>query len=55
MIGDTDGDVVAGARAGTRTILLEYPPSAHKRVGGSAPDAVADSLQKAATIALAAR
>lgn len=30
-LGDTDGDVTAGAAAGTRTILIENPASAHKR------------------------
>ena len=31
MVGDTEADVAAGKRAGCRTILIEYPGSAHKR------------------------
>jgi D-glycero-D-manno-heptose 1,7-bisphosphate phosphatase len=34
MVGDTDGDMAAGAAAGCRTILIENPDSAHKRAGG---------------------
>jgi D-glycero-D-manno-heptose 1,7-bisphosphate phosphatase len=34
MIGDTDGDVSAGAAAGCRTVLVENPDSAHKRPVG---------------------
>lgn len=36
MIGDTDSDIMAGAAAGCRTILIASPCSAHKR-GGAAP------------------
>ena len=52
MLGDTDTDVAAGHAAGCRTVLIEYPGSAHKR-GGQArasllaadlPDAVAQLL-----------
>ena len=38
MLGDTDSDVKAGKTAGCRTVLVEYPPSAHKRLGGASPD-----------------
>ncbi len=38
MIGDTDGDVGAGRNAGCRTVLVEYPGSAHKRSGAADPD-----------------
>jgi histidinol-phosphate phosphatase family protein len=38
MLGDTDSDVKAGETAGCRTVLVEYPPSAHKRLGGASPD-----------------
>jgi D-glycero-D-manno-heptose 1,7-bisphosphate phosphatase len=33
MVGDTDTDVLAGIAAGTRTVLIEHPPSAFKRSG----------------------
>jgi D-glycero-D-manno-heptose 1,7-bisphosphate phosphatase len=33
MIGDTDGDVLAGAAAGCRTVLIATPGSGHKRSG----------------------
>lgn len=38
MIGDTDADVGAGRNAGARTVLVEYPGSAHKRSGAADPD-----------------
>jgi histidinol-phosphate phosphatase family protein len=44
MLGDTDGDVLAGSAAGARTVLIEYPPSAHKRLGGCSPDLLATDL-----------
>jgi D-glycero-D-manno-heptose 1,7-bisphosphate phosphatase len=47
MIGDTDSDVVAGAAAGCRTVLIEDPASSHKRTGGSRPDARAPDLDGA--------
>jgi histidinol-phosphate phosphatase family protein len=31
MVGDTDADMAAGGAAGCRTVLVEYPGSAHKR------------------------
>lgn len=33
MFGDTDADIEAGTAAGTRTALIEYPRSVHKRSG----------------------
>jgi D-glycero-D-manno-heptose 1,7-bisphosphate phosphatase len=48
MIGDTDGDVLAGAAAGCRTALIVIPGSAHKRTPGARPDAEVDSLAAAA-------
>ncbi len=44
MIGDTDSDMEAGRTAGCRTVLIEYPGSAHKRGGDSRPDRVVCSL-----------
>jgi histidinol-phosphate phosphatase family protein len=38
MLGDTDSDVQAGKTAGCRTVLVEYPLSAHKRLGRASPD-----------------
>jgi D-glycero-D-manno-heptose 1,7-bisphosphate phosphatase len=44
MFGDTDTDVGAGAAAGCRTVLLEYPGSAHKRLGAARADLFAPDL-----------
>ena len=44
MVGDTDADVAAGRAAGCRTVLIEYPGSAHKRAGRASPDCVAVDL-----------
>lgn len=52
MIGDTDSDVLAGAAAGCRTVLIEHPASTHKRAAQGAPDAVVGSLETAATLIL---
>jgi D-glycero-D-manno-heptose 1,7-bisphosphate phosphatase len=38
MIGDTDGDVEAGAAAGCRTVLIAAPGSGHKRSGKAKAD-----------------
>lgn len=38
MVGDTDADMQAGRAAGCRTVLIEYPGSAHKRSGRASPD-----------------
>jgi D-glycero-D-manno-heptose 1,7-bisphosphate phosphatase len=43
MVGDADRDIVAGKRAGVRTVLIEHPGSAHRREGEE-PDARAASL-----------
>ncbi len=52
MIGDTDSDVLAGAAAGCRTVLVEHPESIHKRTAETAPDAVVVSLEAAAALIL---
>ena len=52
MIGDTDGDIEAGAAAGCRTILVENPASAHKRAGTVQPDLRAPDLATAAELLL---
>jgi D-glycero-D-manno-heptose 1,7-bisphosphate phosphatase len=44
MVGDTDADVAAGREAGCRTVLVEYPGSAHKRSGEASPDLRAGDL-----------
>jgi D-glycero-D-manno-heptose 1,7-bisphosphate phosphatase len=44
MVGDTDSDVAAGHAAGCRTVLIEYPHSAHKRSGKTSPDLLASDL-----------
>jgi D-glycero-D-manno-heptose 1,7-bisphosphate phosphatase len=44
MLGETDSDVQAGKTAGCRTVLVEYPLSAHKRLGGASPDSRAADL-----------
>ncbi|HXW59825.1 MAG TPA: HAD-IIIA family hydrolase [Solirubrobacteraceae bacterium] len=44
MFGDTDSDVQAGRAAGCRTVLIEYPDTAHKRSGRSGPDLRARDL-----------
>jgi D-glycero-D-manno-heptose 1,7-bisphosphate phosphatase len=49
MVGDTDADVAAGSAAGCRTLLIEHPDSAHKRLGRCQPDlratAIADGVE----------
>ena len=50
MIGDTDHDIGAGTAAGTRTVLLENPRSAHKRSGDAGESFVAPDLAAAAAI-----
>ena len=52
MIGDTDTDVLAGAAAGCRTVLIEQEGSGHKRKGTAEPDAVMPDLQAAAALLL---
>jgi len=53
IIGDTDADVLAGAAAGCRTVLIEHPGSAHKRVGSARPCLRARHLADAAAQLLA--
>jgi D-glycero-D-manno-heptose 1,7-bisphosphate phosphatase len=48
MVGDTDADVGAGAAAGCRTVLVEHPGSAHKRLEAGAADLLAVDLRDAA-------
>jgi D-glycero-D-manno-heptose 1,7-bisphosphate phosphatase len=47
MIGDTDGDVLAGKAAGCATVLVEHPRSAHKRSGEVSPNFSGDDLADA--------
>lgn len=47
ILGDTDTDVQAGRAAGCRTVLIEYPGSAHKRSGRTSPDLRAVDLADA--------
>jgi D-glycero-D-manno-heptose 1,7-bisphosphate phosphatase len=49
MVGDSDGDIEAGQRAGCRTVLVEHPGSAHRRIGIPRPDAVVRNLYAGAT------
>jgi histidinol-phosphate phosphatase family protein len=44
MLGDTDTDVAAGRDAGCRTVLIEYPQSAHKRLDRAIPDLLAADI-----------
>ena len=48
MVGDTAADVAAGRTAGCRTVLVEHPGSAHKRLGARGETEVASSLADAA-------
>jgi D-glycero-D-manno-heptose 1,7-bisphosphate phosphatase len=54
MVGDTDADVDAGRAVGCRTVLVDYPGSAHKRRGSTRPDRRATSLCDAVTKVLGA-
>jgi D-glycero-D-manno-heptose 1,7-bisphosphate phosphatase len=53
LIGDSDVDVAAGRAAGLRTVVVEHPPSAHRR-GGIVADARAADVLEAARIVVAA-
>jgi D-glycero-D-manno-heptose 1,7-bisphosphate phosphatase len=53
-IGDADRDVAAGEAAGTRTILVENPDSAHRRTGSVKPDLTASDLGSATAALLGA-
>jgi D-glycero-D-manno-heptose 1,7-bisphosphate phosphatase len=54
MIGDQDTDIQCGIKAGCRTILLDYAPSANKRdvTPDLQPDARCTSLEQAVTYIL---
>jgi D-glycero-D-manno-heptose 1,7-bisphosphate phosphatase len=52
MVGDSDSDILAGAAAGCRTMLIEHPDSAHKRSGSPSPELVARDLAQAAALLL---
>jgi D-glycero-D-manno-heptose 1,7-bisphosphate phosphatase len=52
MIGDSDADVAAGRAAGTRTILVEHPGSAHRRAADVPPDVRVRNLSEAAAFVL---
>jgi D-glycero-D-manno-heptose 1,7-bisphosphate phosphatase len=54
MVGDTDADVGAGIAAGCKTLLIEHPPSAHKRRSGIQPNLRAADLAGAVELILAA-
>jgi len=49
MVGDSDTDVIAGARAGCRTALVEHPGSPHRRGGELEPTCRGASLHDIAT------
>jgi D-glycero-D-manno-heptose 1,7-bisphosphate phosphatase len=53
MVGDTDGDVLAGRAAGCGTVLLAHPPSSHKRARPITPDLAGSDLADAAALLLA--
>jgi D-glycero-D-manno-heptose 1,7-bisphosphate phosphatase len=52
MIGDTDGDVLAGTAAGCQTVLVRARGSLHKRAGNGRPDAVVPDLPAATEVLL---
>ena len=52
MIGDSDNDVLAAQAAGVRSVLIEYPPSVHKRRGAASPSATAHDIGAAASLAV---
>lgn len=47
LVGDSDRDIVAGERAGCRTVLVECEQSAHRRAGKCNPDLTAANLAEA--------
>jgi D-glycero-D-manno-heptose 1,7-bisphosphate phosphatase len=53
MIGDTDGDVAAGAAAGCQTVLIARPGSRHKRSGTARADVHAPDVTAAVEAILA--
>jgi histidinol-phosphate phosphatase family protein len=54
MVGDTDVDILAGQRAGVRTVLVQNPCSGHKRVGQVYPDLAVGRFAEAVPMMLAA-
>lgn len=48
MVGDSDGDIEAGQRAGCRTVLVEHPGSGHRRSDASIPTARVRNLRDGA-------
>jgi D-glycero-D-manno-heptose 1,7-bisphosphate phosphatase len=52
MVGDSDADVLAGSRAGAATVLIEHPPSAHRRAGAGSPTLIATDLPAAVSALL---
>ena len=46
IVGDTDADVEAGRRAGTQTVLIPHPGSAHRRTGAAVADLQAADLAR---------
>jgi len=52
MIGDIDTDILAGAAAGCRTILIENPASRQRRTGEARPDAVVKDLPAAVELVI---
>ena len=52
MIGDTDGDVLAGTAAGCQTVLVLTGGSLHKRAGSGPADAVVPDLSAATELLL---
>lgn len=55
MLGDTDSDVLAGHAAGCRTVLIEHPGSAHKRIAEASPELRAVNLADGVAQLLARR
>lgn len=55
IVGDTDSDMAAGRAAGSHTVLIEQPGSAHKRAGGTQPDAKVRNLAAAVSVIVGTR
>ncbi len=55
MVGDTDGDVLAGRAAGCRTVLIGTVLSAHKRSGSIDASLNARDLPEASDVLIGAR
>lgn len=52
MVGDGAADVLAGASAGTATVLIEHPLSAHRRRAACSPTLIAADLPAAVSALL---